>query len=299
MGERLIQIGKFILGLVARAEARLESGQAMAPLMMRLLEIEDPEIRFSNFAALLVAGHDTTAYTMQFVLFELARHPRHQARARQEAAAILADVRAQGRELSFEDLPRFTFLTKCIAETLRLWNVAMITFGRVTSYADEVSCDAGTNLRCTVSIPAGTPFTFWFFGHHHSPATWGSDAAQFNPERTFDPHEVMCGRGHPEPPHIARTPCTERFHPFSVPARDCLGKNFAFLEMRVVLSQILCSFELSLPDTPQQHVTTSEKNAVFTEWASKGGATVQPESLWIDLKPIKTPMHGNEYPAKL
>ena len=45
---------------------------------------------------MLVAGHDTTAYTMQFLLFELARNPHTQHQVRAEAQRVLGEAEHAG-----------------------------------------------------------------------------------------------------------------------------------------------------------------------------------------------------------
>ena len=62
---RLTTILGFTDKLFKRAEERKEKGDIVGPLMERLIEIEDPEMKFQNAIATLIAGHDTTAFTMQ------------------------------------------------------------------------------------------------------------------------------------------------------------------------------------------------------------------------------------------
>ena len=87
-----------------------------------------------------------------------------------------------------------------------------------------------------------------FYGHHHAETNWGASPYAFNPDREWQPEELqlnaeggMYGWG------TGQTPCTERFHPFSIPSRDCLGKGFALTEMRILLPKLLCDFQLSIP----------------------------------------------------
>merc|ERR1711908_128096 len=44
----------------------------------------------------------------------------------------------------------------------------------------------------------------------------------------------------------ATTPQSDRFSPFAHNPRSCLGKNFAQLEMRLILTQLLHHFHFSL-----------------------------------------------------
>ena len=98
---------------------------------------------------------------LPYIKRQLARDLPLQDRVRSEARAIFADVARDKRELKFEDLPRFKLLTKCIAETLRLWNVANVVFPRVTSFADKVTgIEQHQEHESEVDLPAGTKFTF-------------------------------------------------------------------------------------------------------------------------------------------
>ena len=50
----------------------------------------------------------------------------------------------------------------------------------------------------------------------------------WNPDREWHPRELMKSTDKNDSDwNTAQTPCTERFHPFSIPTRDCLGKGFA------------------------------------------------------------------------
>ena len=63
----------------------------------------------------------------------------------------------------------------------------------------------------------------YFYGHHHDPELWGDDVFRFNPDREWDPRELqLADDGGYGGWGTGKTPCTRRFHPFSVPARDCL-----------------------------------------------------------------------------
>merc|ERR1711865_413078 len=41
-------------------------------------------------------------------------------------------------------------------------------------------------------------------------------------------------------------PATPRFSPFQFPPRDCIGKNFAQMEMRAILSHLFRNFDFTL-----------------------------------------------------
>ena len=152
--------------LFARAEERRSVGEPVGRLIDRLSVLEDRgvmSVKMQNMFAVLVAGHDTTAYTMQYLLMQLARDQPLQDRVRSEASAVFADLARERRGLAFGDLPRFKLLTKCIAETLRLWNVASVVFPRVTSSAEKATGleqEQDQEREIQVDLPTGTKFTF-------------------------------------------------------------------------------------------------------------------------------------------
>jgi len=57
--------------------------------------------------ALLIAGQETTASSLPWFLWEIARHPDSQERIREEISAVYR--RANGAELSVADLEGMTF----------------------------------------------------------------------------------------------------------------------------------------------------------------------------------------------
>lgn len=63
------------------------------------------------------AGHDTTGHTLSWLMFELARHPDIQKRLQQEVDEFFKEL--DGRDMTYQDLTKLPFMTRCIMETLR------------------------------------------------------------------------------------------------------------------------------------------------------------------------------------
>merc|ERR1719265_2000677 len=57
--------------------------------------------RFGNMMLVLFAGHDTTAHTMTWLTYEMARNPRHQRRLQAEVDALFAGL--GGRDMAYAD----------------------------------------------------------------------------------------------------------------------------------------------------------------------------------------------------
>ena len=96
---------------------------------------------------------------------ELARNPEMQSKARAEVNYIYNEIEQNGRNIAFSDIPRFKYVTKCICETLRMWNVAATVFPRVTTFDDTIVGKDGSD----VELPKGTKFSFWYYGRTSRP----------------------------------------------------------------------------------------------------------------------------------
>ena len=186
------------------------------------------------------AGHETTANTMTWALYEICRHPEVQAKLHAEIDAVLPGLRAEALAsgaapgagdglswLTYKQLFKFRYLTRVINETLRLWPVVANGPFRKLQEDDTVSCphSGGEPVR----LPKGTIVQAPHWSLHRSTAVWGADAAEFRPERAWKQKSFM---------------------PFTLPPRDCLGRNFAMMEMRAVLLALLCRYTMQLAGPP-------------------------------------------------
>lgn len=183
---------------------------------------------YGNALIFAFAGHDTTAHTLTFLVHELSCDLDSQARLQAEMDSFWnAHPDADDWDLSdFSELP---FMTRCIMETLRLWPaVANGTFRELVAPETVETADG------PVELPAGTYVQIPNWARHRSRALWGDDADQWDPDRAFRPEEIWDGAG-----YGYTNPCSDRFSPFTYPPRDCIGKNFSQMEMRVVLLHLL------------------------------------------------------------
>ncbi|XP_045395059.1 cytochrome P450 4F2-like isoform X3 [Lemur catta] len=185
-------------------------------------ELSDEDIR-AEADTFMFGGHDTTASGLSWVLYNLARHPEHQERCRQEVRELLRD--REPTEIEWEDLAQLPFLTMCVKESLRLHPPVTVISRRCTK--DIVLPDGRV-------IPKGNVCTISIFGIHHNPSVW-SDPEVYDPFR-FDPENPQ-----------KRSPLA--FIPFSAGPRNCIGQTFAMTEMKVVLALTLLRFRILPHDT--------------------------------------------------
>ena len=124
-------------------------------------------------------------------------------------------------------------------ETLRLWtSIPNGTFR-------ELICDEYIQGKSnkTVLIPKGTYVFISNWTRHRNPDLWGKDVDIFNPDRDFKEDEIWNNSG-----LNTYNPCSERFSPFTYGPRDCIGKNFSQIEMRLILLNLFRHFEFKLPN---------------------------------------------------
>ncbi|KXJ77562.1 hypothetical protein RP20_CCG007260 [Aedes albopictus] len=166
---------------------------------------------------MIFGGNETTAVTMANALLLIAMHPAVQRKLLVEIREVFGD---DLENITVEDLQRLVYMEAVLKEVMRLWPITTI-LGRTTS--SEVLLD-------TLRIPTGVNLVIDVFSIHRSRRYWGDDADCFVPERFLD-HE----------------PYPYAFLGFSAGPRNCIGTRYAWLSMKVMLSSILCQFELSTP----------------------------------------------------
>mmetsp|Transcript_3323 Transcript_3323/g.8034 ORF Transcript_3323/g.8034 Transcript_3323/m.8034 type:complete len:545 (+) Transcript_3323:2-1636(+) len=220
-------------------------GSIDGPLSARIREVvkatkrKVPEaVQRFNAVTFAFAGHDTTAHTMTWLVYELCRRPHYQQRVQAEVDKMFNEL---DRPMCYDDMDKLPFLSRCITETLRLWPAVPNGTFRQLEQDDHVRGPDGKQ----VTLPKGTFVQIANWLRHRNPKLWGADVGEFNPEREWAPEEIWHGC-----PFSAKNPASEsgRFSPFTFPPRDCIGRNFAQMEMRVVLSHLLHNYTFTLAE---------------------------------------------------
>lgn len=170
----------------------------------------------------MFAGHDTTAASVTWVLYELAENPDIQEKCRQEVDEILGD--REDDTIVWEDLGKFKYLTQCIKETQR--HITIVPFV-ARELKEELTLDG-------VKLPAGTSVEVQLYTLHHNPTVW-EDTMKFDPDR-FLPENIS-----KKDPYA--------FVPFSAGPRNCLGQNFSMQEQKVIIPRILRRFKVEIDPT--------------------------------------------------
>ncbi|XP_029650885.1 cytochrome P450 4F22 [Octopus sinensis] len=175
--------------------------------------LTDLDIR-NEVDTFMFAGHDTTACSLSWMVYSLACFPDHQQKIYEEISQVMQD-----REyVTWDDIPNFRYLTACLKESIRLFStVPIIT--RVLTKPMQIDGHM---------LPVGSSVTVNIYAIHHNPDVW-EDPYEFLPERFLD----------------SPSPQTSfNYIPFSAGPRNCIGQNFAMLEMKVIIAKIVRNFEI-------------------------------------------------------
>lgn len=165
---------------------------------------------------LFMAGHETTANTLAWAWFLLAKSPRVRRRLRRELDAVLG-----GRPPVYEDVRRLPYARAIIEETLRLYPPVPI-LGR------EALADGAVGKY---QVRKGDLVLVSPYLTHRRPRLW-SKPDQFVPER-FVAEE-------------AKRPAKYGYIPFAIGPRICPGQTFGLVEAVLSLATLAQAFKLTL-----------------------------------------------------
>lgn len=203
------------LAMEILGECRRDPGHD-APLVRALMTATDPDTgRPLSDAAIcdellvfMLAGHDTTATTLAYALWQLGRHRPIQDRLR-------AEVDALGHpDPTPEDVPRLTYTVQVLHEALRLCPP-----GAVISRTAIRDIDVDG-----YRVAAGSVLGFGVWAVQRDPALW-PDPLTFDPGR-FGPEQI-------------RQRDRWQYLPFGAGPRSCIGDHFAMLEATLALATII------------------------------------------------------------
>lgn len=177
--------------------------------------ITDQHIR-EQMLTFLFAGHETTAHTLSWAFYLLARHPSIFTRLRSELESVL-----QERHPTYDDLKRLPYTAQVVKETLRLYPPAY-AFGR-TALRDV---RLGETRITKGMVALACPYIL------HRRADYFADPEQFDPDRFLPEREATI-------PRFA-------YLPFGAGPRACIGRQFALIEACLILAVLARNYRFTL-----------------------------------------------------
>ncbi|OHF04154.1 cytochrome P450 [Colletotrichum orchidophilum] len=172
---------------------------------------------------LLLAGRDTTASLLSWVLMMLARHPAVLERLRAEVVEDFGEYTEKPEGIDFARLKASRYLQFVLRETLRLYNVVPLN-SRIAARDTVLPRGGGADGTSPVVVLKGQTVNFSPYLLHRRADIW-ADAMEFKPERWEGVRLDW------------------NYIPFSGGPRICLGQQFALTESAYLLVRLLQRFK--------------------------------------------------------
>lgn len=165
-------------------------------------------------------GHDTTAAGSSFALCLLGIHKDIQQRVFEEQQAIFGDDIK--RDCTFADTLQMPYLERVICETLRLYPPVPIIARKLE---EDIKLRSGPYM-----VPKGTTVVVSQYFVHRREDVF-PESEKFNPDN-FLPEN--CANRH-----------YYGYIPFSAGPRSCVGRKFAMLQLKVLLSTLIRNYKVN------------------------------------------------------
>ncbi|KAI0829924.1 PAH-inducible cytochrome P450 monooxygenase PC-PAH 4 [Trametes gibbosa] len=227
--------------------------------------LEDEELMAQMFT-LTLAGHETTASTISFILYELAKNPDYQARMREEIKAARAQLLARGGvDFTTEDLDNMPVCLNAIKETLRFHPIVSY-LPRVANHDDvlplayPITSTTG-EIITEIPITKGQVILTSFLIYNRLTEIWGEDSHVWNPDRF---NRIDTGKQ-------TKVGVFANLMTFSAGVRGCIGWRFSVIETQAMLADLLEVFQFKLP-VGAENIKDPKKSEV--QFAPSGSAMV-------------------------
>ncbi|HEY7784568.1 MAG TPA: cytochrome P450 [Pyrinomonadaceae bacterium] len=202
-----------------RRASRADEGDLLSMLLQAQDEdgsqMNDRQLR-DEVMTLFLAGHETTALTLSWTWYLLARNPEVEKKFHEELEQVL-----RGRQPTLADMAQLKYTEMIAKESMRLYPPA---FGLGREAIEE--CEIGG-----YRIPAKSQVFIFTWATHRDPRFFTSPE-NFEPERWTEDRSSGL-------PKYA-------YFPFGGGPRACIGNYFAMMEIVLLLATIGQSFRFSL-----------------------------------------------------
>ncbi|KEO89225.1 cytochrome P450 [Erythrobacter longus] len=174
-----------------------------------------------HMSFLLMAAHDTITSSATSFMYYLATEPEWQEKLREEIFAVTGGPDADGnpRPLSYEDLGKLELTEMAFKEALRMMPPVPSMPRRALKEFEFGGYRIPAGQLCGINI-------YWT---HHSDEYW-DDPMTFDPMR-FTPDKVKARHKY-------------AWVPFGGGAHMCLGLHFAYMQVKILLAQLLQRYRI-------------------------------------------------------
>ncbi|XP_013169673.1 PREDICTED: cytochrome P450 6B5-like isoform X1 [Papilio xuthus] len=203
--------------LELRQQKTIEAPKKMDKENLRIVELTDSVIAAQAFV-FYAGGYETSASTMTYMFYELAKNPDIQDKVIAEIDEVL---KRYNGEITYDSLNEMTYLQQVFDETLRKYPLV----DNLQRNAQTDYIIPGTN----VTIKKGQTVFVNVLGIQHDPKYYP------NPDK-FDPERFS--------PDIEKNRHSCAYLPFGTGPRNCIGMRFAKVQSRVCVAKFLSKFRV-------------------------------------------------------
>ncbi|KAI9691409.1 MAG: hypothetical protein M1820_009681 [Bogoriella megaspora] len=193
----------------------------------------------ANANLMVIAGSETTATVLSGAIYLLLKHPRAMNKLLQEVRGSFSS----GDEINSVRLSELQYIHAVVDESFRLYPPA-----------------AGSH-------PRRTPMEGAYIVGDWLPGNVALGMAQYavfrSPTNFADPDEYVPERWLPNADPKYANDKREALQPFSFGPRNCIGRNLANIEVRLILAKLLWHFEFELADKNQDWINDQ---MIYTTW---------------------------------
>ena len=195
-------------------KARRSAARGGDDLLGRMVSATDPEtgrkmsdeLVVDNVLAFLMAGYDTTAFSLTWTLYLISQSPQWEARMIEEIDRVVG-----AEPVTAAHVKKLEVVQQVLNESLRLYPTAPVIIRDINE-----SVELGG-----ITIPAGTIGIIPIYAIHRHRSHW-DDPDRFDPDR-FSPERPT-------------KPSRYQFMPFGAGPRVCMGASFAMIEATIMLA---------------------------------------------------------------
>ncbi|CAK7200233.1 hypothetical protein SEUCBS139899_002924 [Sporothrix eucalyptigena] len=186
----------------------------------------------------IVGGSETTATALSGATYLLCTNPD----VLEKLATEIRTSFTHEDEIDLISVQKLKYLMAVIHESMRLYSPVPAGMPRRAS-------ETGFMTARGEFVPPNTDLAIWQWSLFHNPKFF-TDAELFIPERWMGDERFANDK-------------LDACQPFSVGPRNCIGKNLAYAEMRLILARILWNFDIELDP---RSANWFERNEVFLLW---------------------------------
>lgn len=191
----------------------------------------------ANASNLVLAGSETTATLLSGCVYMLLRNP-------EKLGKVVKEIRGafdSDREIDLFSTSKLDYTLAVLDETMRIYPPVPNQIGRTVPRGGDTVMD--------IWIPAGTKIQIPQYVAGHLESNFARPE-EFIPERFLGAEEFKDDN-------------FAVFQPFSVGSRNCIGRNLAYAEMRLILAKFLFNFDIELDK--QTGDWTNQKSYILWE----------------------------------